>query len=222
MSACGWPEPSTGIRLPRGQWSQAWISRVSVFSSRIARSRYFSRISSSVAGTRPAVSLGPCASCGLHHSCSCARRPASSALRARARAPSSGGISASARRAGSWACGRCRPRAATRGTPPALEVAHADPHRAQALWRRGCRSPAPARIRYLRANLTASSLKADTATRALKTSIASMSSTTSTGARSRGRSACDRTGAGHRPARPAAGSRQSSPPASSRAGCAPR
>ena len=50
-SACGWPEPSTGIRLPRGQCSQSWISRVSWFSSRIARSRYFSRISSSVAGT---------------------------------------------------------------------------------------------------------------------------------------------------------------------------
>ena len=53
MSACGWPEPSTGIRLPRGQCGQACSSRVSVFSSRIARSRYFSRISSSVAGIDP-------------------------------------------------------------------------------------------------------------------------------------------------------------------------
>src|SRR5208283_1771242 len=53
MSACGWPEPSTGIRLPRGQCGQACNSRVSVFSSRIARSRYFSRISSSVTGIAP-------------------------------------------------------------------------------------------------------------------------------------------------------------------------
>src|SRR5918997_1261506 len=53
MSACGWPDPSTGMRLPRGQCSQDWISRVSWFSSRMARSRYFSRISSSVAGTVP-------------------------------------------------------------------------------------------------------------------------------------------------------------------------
>jgi len=37
MSACGCPEPSTGMRLPRGQWSQPWISRVSWFSSRIAK-----------------------------------------------------------------------------------------------------------------------------------------------------------------------------------------
>ena len=51
MSACGCPDPSTGIRFPRGQWSQPWISRVSWFGSRIARSRYFSLISSSVAGT---------------------------------------------------------------------------------------------------------------------------------------------------------------------------
>ena len=50
MSACGWPEPSTGIRLPRGQCEHSWSRRVSVLSSRIARSRYFSWISSSVAG----------------------------------------------------------------------------------------------------------------------------------------------------------------------------
>src|SRR3954453_14434001 len=35
---------------PRGQDSQPWISRVRLLSSRMARSRYFSRISSSVAG----------------------------------------------------------------------------------------------------------------------------------------------------------------------------
>ena len=50
MSACGWPEPSTGIRLPRGQCEHSWRRRVSWFSSRIARSRYFSWISSSVVG----------------------------------------------------------------------------------------------------------------------------------------------------------------------------
>src|SRR3954465_14837038 len=52
-SACGWPEPRTGIRLPRGQRSQLCSSRVNVLSSRMARSRYFSRISSSVAGIAP-------------------------------------------------------------------------------------------------------------------------------------------------------------------------
>src|SRR3954464_3951924 len=52
-SAWGCPEPSTGIRLPRGQRSQACRSRVKWLSSRIARSRYFSRISSSVAGIPP-------------------------------------------------------------------------------------------------------------------------------------------------------------------------
>src|SRR3954462_521931 len=52
-SSCGGPEPSTGIRFPRGQRSHAWRSRVKWLSSRIARSRYFSRISSSVAGIPP-------------------------------------------------------------------------------------------------------------------------------------------------------------------------
>src|SRR4051794_41198627 len=41
------------MRLPRGQRSQACRSRVKWLSSRIARSRYFSRISSSVAGIPP-------------------------------------------------------------------------------------------------------------------------------------------------------------------------
>src|SRR5439155_26256407 len=50
MSACGCPEPSTGIRLPRGQCEHCWSRRVSAFSSRIARSRYFSWISLSVVG----------------------------------------------------------------------------------------------------------------------------------------------------------------------------
>src|SRR5262245_43889978 len=50
-SACGWPEPSTGISFPRGQCGPSWRSWVSWLSSRIARSRYFSLISSSVAGT---------------------------------------------------------------------------------------------------------------------------------------------------------------------------
>jgi hypothetical protein len=59
MSAWGWPEPSTGIRFPRGQWSQLWIALVSWFSSRIARSRYFSLISSSVAGTWAETFDGP-------------------------------------------------------------------------------------------------------------------------------------------------------------------
>src|SRR5688572_19620421 len=52
-SACGWPEPSTGIKLPRAQRSQLCRSWVNVLSSRMARSRYFSRISSSVAGIPP-------------------------------------------------------------------------------------------------------------------------------------------------------------------------
>src|SRR3954462_14052762 len=47
-SACGWPEPSTGISLPRGQCWHSWTSRLIWLSSRIARSRYFSRISSSM------------------------------------------------------------------------------------------------------------------------------------------------------------------------------
>src|SRR3954454_14684691 len=51
-SACGCPEPSTGMRLPRGQYGHSWRSWVRRLSSRIARSRYFSRISSSVAGIR--------------------------------------------------------------------------------------------------------------------------------------------------------------------------
>src|SRR4051794_18783853 len=53
LSACGCPEPRTGIRSPRGQLAQPWRSRVNVLSSRMARSRYFSRISSSVAGIPP-------------------------------------------------------------------------------------------------------------------------------------------------------------------------
>src|SRR5215210_3432558 len=40
------------MRLPRGHRSHSWRSCVRRFSSRIARSRYFSRISSSVAGIR--------------------------------------------------------------------------------------------------------------------------------------------------------------------------
>src|SRR5947209_6993214 len=59
MSACGCPDPSTGMRFPRGQCGHAWRSRVKAFSSRIARSRYFSRISSSVTGMPPEGSDGP-------------------------------------------------------------------------------------------------------------------------------------------------------------------
>ena len=72
MSACGWPEPSTGIRFPRGQWSHSWIARVSWFSSRIARSRYFSLISSSVAGTWPRGFDGPAVLAPLACIISCA------------------------------------------------------------------------------------------------------------------------------------------------------
>ena len=32
MSACGWPEPSTGMRFPRGQCGHACSSRVNEFS----------------------------------------------------------------------------------------------------------------------------------------------------------------------------------------------
>src|SRR6188768_4585033 len=63
-SAWGWPEPRTGIRLLRGHRSQLCSSRVKVLSSRMARSRYFSRISSSVAGIPPTgFTLGPGSPC---------------------------------------------------------------------------------------------------------------------------------------------------------------
>src|SRR4029077_16566463 len=55
MSAWGWPEPRTGIRLPRGQCGHDCSSRVNEFSSRMARSRYFSLISSSVTGMEAPV-----------------------------------------------------------------------------------------------------------------------------------------------------------------------
>src|ERR1700730_4444489 len=63
MSAWGWPEPSTGMRLPRGQCGHACSSRVNEFSSRMARSRYFSLISSSVTGMEAPVGLDGSRSC---------------------------------------------------------------------------------------------------------------------------------------------------------------
>ena len=85
MSACGWPEPSTGIRLPRGQCGHDCSSRVSEFSSRMARSRYFSRISSSVTGIDPegfddarSLSLRCTVTCAC---CTAARSRAAAAVR---------------------------------------------------------------------------------------------------------------------------------------------
>ena len=75
------------MRLPRGQSSHACSSRVSALSSRIARSRYFSRISSSVAGIGAAGFDGPRErSLALHHALRVARRTRRS-LRARLAAP---------------------------------------------------------------------------------------------------------------------------------------
>src|SRR6187397_522947 len=72
MSAWGCPEPCTGITFPRGQSSQAASSRPRSFNSRIARSRYFSRISSSVMDdTALCLFFGPApAPCGCINSCS--------------------------------------------------------------------------------------------------------------------------------------------------------
>ena len=175
MSACGWPEPSTGIRLPRGQWSHSWRSCVSRLSSRIARSRYFSRISSSVAGIsaevdfdRPAHRLPPC----------CAASTLARACPARA-------------------LGRLRLQELERlkvdqalalvqdvGVAQALEellraveVAHPDLHRAESLRhvavRAGARDDPVLGGEALRLLVEAA-----TATRALNTSSTSMSSTT--------------------------------------------
>ena len=87
MSACGWPEPSTGIRLPRGQCEHSWRRWVSWLSSRIARSRYFSWISSSVVGTgvvRPGDFDGP--RHGSSRAAACIS-PCPPATRSRRRAP---------------------------------------------------------------------------------------------------------------------------------------
>src|SRR3954447_375084 len=53
------------MRLPRGQYGHSWRSWVRRLSSRIARSRYFSRISSSVAGIRP-IDLDGTRPCPFH------------------------------------------------------------------------------------------------------------------------------------------------------------
>src|SRR5919204_3946721 len=68
------------MRLPRAQCSHSCRSRVSRFSSRIARSRYLSLISSSVAGIWPSV-LDDTGACPLAcmEACSRGRRIARSA-----------------------------------------------------------------------------------------------------------------------------------------------
>ena len=144
MSAWGWPEPSTGIRLPRGQCGQACSSRVSEFSSRIARSRYFSRISSSVTGIDPEGFDGA-RTCPWRCTLTCAcGRPSRRVVTRRARCRSPAG------RRRAWPCvcrnfsactysrlvGRVRmsaSRSDCRNSCRPVEVAHPDPHRAEAL-----------------------------------------------------------------------------------------
>ena len=156
------------------------MSRVSRFSSRIARSRYFSRISSSVAGIGRFNFPGAGGlSLGVHQDLRIARRTRRARRARRARRRRRLRFEELERldveqAASAW-CGSRR-RAATRGTPRGRRsrASARAPIRGPAAT---CESdPAPAIRRYLAAKRAASSLKEPIATRGLKTSIASISS----------------------------------------------
>src|SRR3954452_17354105 len=141
-SACGWPEPSTGISWPRGQRSQPCNSRVNVLSSRMARSRYFSRISSSVAGIPPTGFTSR-----RRSPCPCKSLPAASGDRLGHLAPAGGAARGGRRGLGLQELQRLDLRVAQRGRLGgdvrvaqrfqellgAVEVAHADAHGPQPL-----------------------------------------------------------------------------------------
>ena len=150
----------------------------------MARSRYFSRISSSVAGIPPTGFTPRPGS-----PCPCKSLPAAPRDRLGHLAPpggrgerptawpSSAGTSGPepARNAGKKAWRRCPRRAAIRGTPRARRSRACVIRTAPSPWATCASVPAPPTIRYLPAKRTASSLKAGIAIRGLKTSIASMS-----------------------------------------------
>src|SRR3954471_10553568 len=141
MSACGWPEPNTGMWSPRGQCAQACRSRVKWLSSRMARSRYFSRISSSVAGIPPTGFTPP-----LGSPCPCKSAPAAAGDRARDLAPAGGAAGGGRRGPGLQELQRLDLRVSQRGRRAgdvgvaerleellrAVEVPHADAHGAEA------------------------------------------------------------------------------------------
>ena len=184
MSACGWPEPSTGIRLPRGQCAallQLARERVQLadralevlLADLVVGGGHRPRVDSAARSARPCACISD-----LRVAPGARRRSPRWPRRARRRRGlASAGTSAPARRAGDDGL-RDDVGVAQRLEEllRAVEVAHADPHRAEALG--DVRSPSrrPPTIRYLAAKRAASSLNAPIATRGLKTSIASMSS----------------------------------------------
>ena len=227
MSACGWPEPSTGIRLPRGQCSHSCSSRRELVE--LADRALEVLLADLVVGGGHAAGGFFDAGAG-----SLRRASALAVSRRRRRLPAR---PARARRRrlrleelqrlhverGSCACGRCRRRAATRGTPPGPSKSRIRILTLPSPCATWLSEPAPATIRYLRAKRTASSLKApdrDARVEDLEDVdvLDHVEQVLVVGHRVH---AVERVRARRR-GRPGAGSRRSSRPASSRAGSSPR